>query len=172
MVDARLESDKARRARVQINRLLNECRSIIVSAGISPIMIYAPSPAVGGYVQRVDIFTNLFNLHTVEISPDAVFDHIDRAIGVYEREQFRAWMRTFNPFFWLGLLLDLIVEIPFSLLGKAGFNKTTIEESLLGRVAKAVMYLVTLLASLLTILELTGYLETFNSLLRTALRSN
>jgi len=159
MVDARLESEGARRARGETNRLLDECRSIIVLAGVSPIITYVPPPAIGGYVQRIDILTNLFNLHNFEISLDTVFDHIDRAIGVYERDEFRACIRTFNPFFWLGLLLDFIVEIPFSLLGKAGFNKSTIEESLLGRIAKTIMYLVTLLASLLTILQLTGYLE-------------
>ncbi|MCH8907849.1 MAG: hypothetical protein IH840_12235, partial [Candidatus Heimdallarchaeota archaeon] len=70
MVDARLESEEARRARVKTNRLLDECRSIIVLAGVSPIITYTPPPAIGGYVQRIDIFTNLFNLHNFEISPD------------------------------------------------------------------------------------------------------
>lgn len=35
----------------------------------------------GGYVQEVTVITNLFNLHLYQISTQAVFDFVDRAIG-------------------------------------------------------------------------------------------
>jgi len=166
MAESRIESDKAAEARVKINRGLAEFHSIIVLSGLKPVMTYTPPAAIGGYVQRVDLIINFFNLGDFEIGMKEVLDWVDRSIGVYENDKKRAYIRTFNPLFWLGLLVDYIVAIPFSLLGKAGFNKTKIKDSFIGRMAKFVLYVFTLIASFLTILQLTGYLEPFNAVLK------
>jgi len=136
-------------------------------------MTYTPPPVVGGYVQQVDLIINFFNLGNFGTGVKEVLDWIDRSIGVYENDKRRAFIRTFNPFFWLGLLVDYIVAIPFSLLAKAGFNRTKIEDSFIGRIAKFVLYVVTLLgallgiiASLLTIVQVLGYLDAVKSVLR------
>ena len=166
MAESRIESDRSTKARVKINRGLAEFRAIIVRSGLNPIITYTPPPVVGGYVQQVDLIINFFNLGNFGIGVTEVLDWIDRSIGVYENDKKRALRRTFNPLFWLGLLVDYVVGIPFSLLAKAGFNRNKIEDSLVGRTAKFVLYVVTLIASLLTILQLTGYLDGFNSVVR------
>lgn len=65
------------------------------------------------------------------------------------------------------------MAIPFSLLAKAGFNRTKIEDSFIGRIAKFVLYVVALLASLLgiiasllTIVQVLGYLDALKEVLR------
>ncbi len=171
--DSRIESDKATNARMQINRGLGEFRYIIGLSGVDPVITYTPPAAVGGYVQRVDIIINFFGVENFDISLTDVVDVIDRSIGIYENDQKRALIRTFNPLFWFGLLVDYVVAIPFSLLAKAGFNKTKIEDSFVGRIAKFVFYVVTLLAallgivaSLLTIVQGLGYMDALKPVLR------
>lgn len=171
--DSRIESKKAADARVEINRGIAEFHSIIVLSGLKPVMTYTPPAAIGGYVQRVDLIINFFNLGNFEIGMKEVLDWVDRSIGVYENDKKRAYIRTFNPLFWFGLLLDYVVAIPFSLLAKAGFNRTKIEDSFIGRIAKFVLYVFALLASLLgiiasllTIVQALGYLDTLKDVLR------
>ncbi len=163
MVEDRIESEEAITARVQINRSLNKCHSVVVLAGISTVITYTPPPAVGGYVQKLDIIINMFSLHNYQIPPSTLFDNLDRAIGVYEGDETSSVIRTFNPFYWFGLFLDLIVEIPFSFLSKSGFNSKAIRGSVFGKITTALIYMVTALASFLTILQLTGFLDSFNA---------
>ncbi len=164
--ESRIESDKAADARVKINRGLVEFHSIIVLSGLKPVMTYTPPPVVGGDVQKVDLIINFFNLGNFDTGVKEVLDWIDRSIGVYENDKKRALIRTFNPLFWLGLSVDYVVGIPFSLLAKAGFNRTKIEGSFIGRTVKLVLSVVMIIFYCLSILQLIGYLETFNSVLK------
>lgn len=159
MADARIEQPAAEAARVQINRVMSEVHDIVLHSGIRPSIRWTPPPAVGGYVQDVDLINNIFHLHRFQIAPANVLDFIDRAIGVYESNDRRALLRTFNPIFYLGLVFDWIASLPFVLIGRLGFSRGKAESSILGRMTKAFLYLVTAAASILTVLELLGYLE-------------
>lgn len=158
MVAERIEKEAARSARVKINRIINETHSIILLSGINPTIRYTPPPAVGGYIQKIDVIQNIFNLNRFQIGVDPVLDFIDRAIGIYQSNQKSALIRTFNPFFYLGWVLDVISDLPFIAIGKLGFNREKVESSAIGRLVKGIFYLITVIAAFLTTLQLLGFL--------------
>ncbi len=172
MVDERIEQPKAEEARVKINRMMNGVHDIILYAGVNPSIRYTPPPAVGGYIQNIGLVQNIFNLHRFQIAPNNLLDFIDRAIGIYENNSGPAFRRAINPFFYVGLVFDLVARIPFVLVGRAGFNRKKAEESLVGRVTKGVIYIITALASLLTVLQLLDYLKPAKEVVKNVFRSN
>ena len=56
-------------ARQRINLTSNQAHRIIAAAGIATTITWTPPPAVGGYVQRIEVFSNLFGLDRYQISP-------------------------------------------------------------------------------------------------------
>ncbi len=172
MVDERIEEPEALRARVEINRLMDEIHNIILYSGINPSIRWTPPPAVGGYIQNVDLIQNIFNIHRFQISPNNVLDFIDRSIGVYEYNHTRALIRTLNPLFYLSIFFDWVSELPFIFIGWLGFNREKAELSLIGRLMKGLLYLVTVIASALTILQLLGYLHPARQFVRQMFGSN
>jgi len=107
------ENQQAIEARRKINLLIDKVHFIIRSAGILPLMYYSPPPAVGGLAGNIDLIYNIFNLYRFKIEPQYLLDFIDRAIGIYENDKFNALLRTLNPLFWISLILDYIVSLPF-----------------------------------------------------------
>lgn len=172
MVDEPIEQLAAKKARVKINRTIDGIHDIMLYAGINPSLRYTPPPAIGGYSQNIDIVNNIFNLHRFRISPDNLLDFIDRAIGIYENNANSAVLRAVNPFFYLGLVLDLVARIPFVLLGRVGFNRQKAEESLAGRLSKGIIYIITALAALLTVLQLLDCLEPVKAAIKSLFRSS
>lgn len=160
------ENEKAKKARREINMILDKMHSVIILAGVSPTIYYSPPPAIGGLAGTIDLIYNIFNLHHFEIKPENLLDLIDRAVGIYENDRLNAWLRTINPLFWLGLILDYIVSLPFKIIGKIGFNQERVESSIMGRITKGVLYLIIVLAAFLEILEKIGYLEKLKSLIQ------
>lgn len=155
------EDNKARRARSEINSVIDEAHRFIIEAGITPIIYYSPPPAFGGLAGTIDVVQNIFNLHRFQIPPQDLLDFIQRAVGIYDNDRFNAFLRTINPFFWIYLLLDFLVSIPFKLLGLTGFDQSKMENSLIGRMFKLVSTVLICAATFLTILEKLGYIETF-----------
>ena len=166
LAEGRTENDAARAVRAPLNRMMIEVRSIILAADLSIYISYTPPAIIGGYTRDVDIIANIFNLHQFQMSPQYVVDYIDCAIGVYESNKLSSFFKTINPLFWFALALEYLVGLPFSVLGKAGFNSKKIEDSFLGKFVKTILYLIMVLASLLTILQFTGYLDEFNAFIR------
>lgn len=172
MVAERIEEEAARIARVKINRVINEIHSIILHSGINPTLRYTPPPAVGGYVEMIDVIQNIFHINRFQIGADPLLDFIDRAIGIYESNHKSAIFRTFNPFFYLGLVLDAISALPFIAIGKLGFNRQKAELSAIGRLVKGVLYLITVVAAFLTTLQLLGFLRPVKQFVHELLGSN
>lgn len=160
------EQAMATEARVAINRAMDEVHDIIRYSGIDPSITYTPPPMVGGYRQNIDLVRNIFNIHRFQISPQTLLDFIDRAIGVYHRDARAAVFRTINPFFYLKLVFNWIARLPFVLLGNVGFNGKKAEASFLGRISKGLIYLITVLASLLTVLHLVDLLAPAKEMVR------
>jgi len=153
------ENDKARCLRSTLNRNLLSIQDIVYYADVTSHIIYTPPPIVGGYVQNINLISNIFHLYQYEIEPKYLLDFIDRAIGVYKNDQIKSLLRTFNLFFWIGILLDFIVSAPFKLLGRAGISTKEIEESNLGKIAKLILYITSLAAGVVSIAQPLGWLD-------------
>lgn len=153
------ENENARSIRSNLNQNLPYIEDIVNGADVTTYITYTPPPIVGGYRQNINLVANIFHLHQFEIEPTYLLDVVDRAIGVYKSDQKKSLVRTFNPFFWVGILLDLVVSIPFTLLGKAGLNTKAIEESILGKISKFILYIVSLIAGIITIAQPLGWLD-------------
>ncbi len=93
------ENDKARQARVLINKLMAEIIRSFDLVGATRVMYYSPPPAVGGFAGPVDVFSMLFELWRFEIDLRIVLDLLDRAIGEYDQQAKRVFRQMFNPFF-------------------------------------------------------------------------
>jgi len=160
-----VKNEEVQQIRSKINNILHEVHSTILASGIAPNIYYSPPPAIGGIAGWIGVVNNIFNLHSLEIDHRHLIDFIERSIGIYKRDKIKAFLRTINPFYWIVLLLDFIVSIPFKILGKLGFNQEKLESSFFGKLIKGVLYLVTVFAAFLTILEKLGYLEWFKKLI-------
>lgn len=166
VAEARIESENAKSNRIELNKMMDEVELIVDYSGVNTNYTQYPAPAVGGYVKSVAILSNIFNLFSLQISPDVVFDCIDRSIGNYERNTIPSLIRIFNPLFWVSTTLNTIAEIPFSLLGAAGFNREKIEYSILGKFFKFILYLLTGIVSFLGILYYLDYLDVMKEFLK------
>ena len=142
--------------RRRINRRANEVERIVHGAGVNDSVSYS---AQGFSPGHIPIIANIFSLHQYHVSHATAIDFIDRAIGNYEYDLSSAWVRTVNPFYWLGLLLELAVRLPFRAAARAGFDAQRFENSLAGRLLKLLLYIVTGLAAVLGSLQLLGWLQ-------------
>ena len=155
----RVEESAAKEARREINRLRDEIHSIILNSGIDPSFSWTPPAAVGDDETEIDLIEDIFNLDQFDIGPNNLLDLIDRAIGKYDSNRKSAFIRTFNPFFYLGLVLDTISDLPFIAIGIFGFNRQKIKASTIGRLVKGILYLTIIVAAVLTILHLLNLVE-------------
>ena len=151
---------------------MDEAHDIILYSGINPSITWSPPPAIDGYVRNIDLVQNIFNLDRFQITGNKVLDFVDRSIGIYEANHRSAALRVINPFFYLGLLFEAISELPFVAIAKLGFNRQKAESSAIGRLVKGVLYLVTVTAAFLTVLELLGFIEPVKAFVHEAVGSN
>ena len=125
------ETSESERLRNEINLRLTDALLCCELVGEPTNVFYSPPPAFGGGFQgRLNLLREVFNLQDYQIGPDRIFDSLDRSIGEYERRKRRLYRQMFNPFFWLKLALVKIIEIPFQILGAAGFDAAKMEKSL------------------------------------------
>ena len=161
----RIENTDAAPARRRINSTVVQAQRIIEAAGISQSIMWTPSPMVGGNAQQIDVLPSLFELDSFRIPHKRAVDLIERALGVYQSDRIAALRRTINPLWWLFRGLLWFARIPFVFLGQIGFNTARAEGSALGKLFKAIIALVTVAASLLTVLNLLGWLSAAKALL-------
>ena len=155
----RVEEDAAREARNKINLLREEIHSIILNSGIDPTFSWTPPAAVGDHAIEIDLIENILNLDQFHIGPSNLLAVIDRAIEKYDSNRKATFVRTFNPFFYLGWILDTISDLPFIVIGILGFNRQKIKTSAIGRLVKGILYLTIIVAAVLTILHLLDFVE-------------
>ena len=155
----RVEESAAKEARREINRLRDEIHSIILNSEINPSFSWTRPAAAGGDETEIDLIDDIFDLDQFDIGPNNVLGIIDRAIGEYDSNRRSAFVRTFNPFFYLGRVLDTITDLPFIVLGVLGFDRQKIKTSTIGKIVKAILYLAIIVTALLTILHLLDFLE-------------
>ena len=155
----RVEEDAAREARSKINLLRDGIHSIILNSGIDPTFSWTPPAAVGDHAIEIDLIENIFNLDQFHIGPSNLLAVIDRAIEKYDSNRKAALVRTFNPFLYLGWILDTISDLPFIVIGILGFNRQKIKTSAIGRLVKGILYLTIIVAVVLTTLHLLDFVE-------------
>ena len=155
----RVEESAAKEARRAINRLKGEIHSIIVSSETNLSFSWTRPAAAGGDETEIDLIDDIFDLDQFDIGPNNVLGLIDRAISEYDSNRRSAFVRTFNPFFYLGRGLDTISDLPFIVIGILGFNGQKIKASVVGRLVKGILYLIIIVAALLAILHLLDFLE-------------
>ena len=161
--EGRSEGTEAVQARQRINLTVPQAYRIIEAAGLSQIITRTPPPAVGGYVQQIDMLFNLFEFSS--FPKQRAVDLIDWAIGVYQSDRRAALRRTLNPLWWLFHGLLWFARIPFVVLGAVGFDATRMERSVLGKFFKTIIASVGLAAALLTIFNELGWLPAAKALL-------
>ena len=155
----RVEESAAKEARRDLNRLREEIHSIILNSEMDPSFSWTRPAAAGGNDTEIDLIENLFNLDQFDIGPSNVLGIIDKTIGQHDSNRKSAFIRTLNPFFYIGVALDTISDLPFIFVGLFGFNRKKIRTSAIGRPIKAILYLTTIIAALLAILHFSGFLE-------------
>jgi len=145
------EHARSHETRSTLNRQANNVKRIVSSADISLNIAYQPA-FQNHILKNINIIDNLFVLDRNALPH--VVDILDRAIGMYGNDRRSSIWRTFNPLFWLGLLVDKIATFPFILLFKLGFDSEKIEASMLGKFIKGVTRLVVVTAAFLAILDI------------------
>jgi len=120
------ENEKAKVEHKEINKLIDEACSYIDAI-----------PSIVGVVDEDNYLTKglIYEQNIIDKSHfyKSVIDMTERAISVYKRDSKRAKQRTYNPFFWIILLIDyLFVDLFFKFLNKIFPNKEGIEFSPIG----------------------------------------
>lgn len=155
----RVEGSAAKEARRELNRLREEVHSIILNSGIDPSFSWTRPAAAGGGDTKIDLIEDIFNLDQFDIGPNNVLALVDRAIEQYDSNRKSAFIRAFNPFFYIGVVLHTISDLPFIVIGLLGFNRQKIQTSTISRLIKGILYLITVITVFLVILYLLGFLE-------------
>lgn len=109
-VGERIENDRAKTLRQEINYDIEKAARIITAAFVDVHIRQYPPPIVGGPVLDIDLVRNVFKTY-IGISNVHVFDTIDKAIGAYKADTKLSILRTINPFFYLDLLLSYITSL-------------------------------------------------------------
>ena len=154
--DSLIENGNSQNARREINLMMHKARTFVRGARIGYTVTWTAPPLVGGRSHRVDLLGDLFGLYRYEITPKYVTDLLERAIGVYQADRQNALIRSVNPFWWLMKVLLELARVPFRILGAVGFDEERTERSLLGRITKAVIVAIPVIASVLAIAESLG----------------
>ena len=155
------QADQASEARISINLILKDVQAIVYAAEVYPVISWTPPRFVGGPSIKIDVLENLFYLRRYDLGPESVTDLSLRAFGVYKSYHLQSFLRTVNPFWWLWQIFNWFAQLPFLLLGTAGFNSTRAENSILGRFFKLALLLLPLVAAFLSILSHLDLLEEF-----------
>ena len=154
------ENQGAEATRRRINFSVDQAHGYIRAANVNPALIYTSS--LTSNPGHFDLITNLFALGPpFDIPPQRAIDIIDRAIGVYQLDRRAAWYRTVNPLWWLWRGFLWSVRIPFFFLGSVGFDVASAEKRGWGKWVRVL----TVVAELLTILYLMGWLPAAKTLL-------
>jgi len=155
------DTDASLTTRRALNLVLDEISWVLDRAGISGVVTWSPPAVTGGYIQQIPIIPNFFNLPQYQIENQVVLDQVDRAIGIYTSDQRASKVRTWNPFFWVGLALDFLAGSVFALARRSGFSTRNVEDTWFGRAFKFVVWALGAVVLVLTLMQLLDLLESF-----------
>ena len=111
----------------------------------------------------------LWYVEKLGVSYRAPSDVVEEAIGKYQTNQVKSWIRTFNPLHWLGVLIDWLVGKAFSVVKLFGGDPQTARNSRIGRsisvAGKFIAGCIFLAAAACTVLQFLGYQSLFQHFL-------
>jgi len=150
------ESPQSMLIRSQINSMVGKIELFVHESNTTDVFHYRAAPVAGGYTQNIPLLQNVFSLVAYRIPPITLFDVVERVIADYQDDITYAWIRTFNPFYWISLVIHELVVLPFKLLSSSGFNGEKAQHSYIGKIVmlllNAALYLITFLSGVATIL--------------------
>lgn len=149
-------NETAQRARHEINTVMGDVVVSFNLLGVPHVLI--PSGGVG---QGINVVDNIFALYQFQIDSRIILDFIDRAIGAYERECRKLFRMSFNPLYWLQLLVASLLHLPFKLVSAVGFDTSRIEESWFVKLLKLLVALAAFIASVVAIADHWGMIRIF-----------
>ncbi len=133
------ENVKAGEEHKEINKLIDEACLYIEAI-----------PSIVGVVDENNYLTKnlIYNQNIIDRKYfyESLVNMTERAIAVYKKDNVRAKQRTYCPLFWIALVIDCLVVLPFEALGRAGFNQNRIEVSFIGKLFKYVFYVISYLS--------------------------
>jgi len=133
------ENVKASEEHEEINKLIDEACPYIEAI-----------PSIVGVVDENNYLTKSLiyqqNIIDRKYFYKSLVNMTERAMAIYKKDSGRAKQRTYCPLFWIALLIDCLVVLPFEALGRAGFNQNRIEVSFIGKLFKCVFYVISYLS--------------------------
>jgi hypothetical protein len=123
--------------RSEINRRLPGVKEMVRLANISALRDWITIRKDDEPV-RVDVLEQLWYLEKLWVSYRAPSDVVEDAIGKYQTDQCQSWIRTFNPFYWFGRLVEWLIGEAFNVVALFGGNPQTARNSSIGRIVFAV----------------------------------
>ena len=123
--------------RGELNRRIPLVREIVALADISTVRDWKTVRKDAGTV-RVDILEQFWYVETLRLSYRAPSDVVDEAIGKYQADQRGGWIRTFNPVYWIGRLIEWLIGLAFNVVRLFGRNPQTARNSRVGRTISAI----------------------------------
>jgi hypothetical protein len=133
------ETNTSLAIRSQLNGLVGKVEFFVSESDTTDNFHYRAAPVAGGYQQNVPLIQNIFALQTNRISPLILFDTIERAITDYKDDITYAWIRTFNPVYWISVLIHRLIDLPFKLLSSSGFDGARVQHSLVGKIISLIL---------------------------------
>ncbi|MEY2719346.1 MAG: hypothetical protein RLZZ273_712 [Bacteroidota bacterium] len=133
--------------RSQINERMPYIDEVVRVSGVATHMSYTPMRAIPP--TTYNLVTDLFGMHEQRVPMQNAIDLLERTIGAHKAQMWPSAIRIFNPFYWVGLIVELVASLIFSPFHAAGLNTGRLEYSLWVRSIKG---LITMTATILTIL--------------------
>lgn len=152
-------SDELNGIRSKINFSIVEASDLVLAANVNPTMTWRPPAGIGGIPVDINVITGMFNLEQFMIPSQIPVDFLERAHGVYLSNKTSSLLRTINPFWWFGQLIQVVAHIPFVTMRAAGLETAALEASMFGRLIKGLVAIITLVASVLGILRAVGWID-------------
>lgn len=145
-----VEDDRARELRSDLEEESGRVARMTSAAGVPGRERWVPGRSTGS-VERVDLVEAAFTPDEHNVNGSDVLDVLDDAIGRYRRGRWGAWLRTFNPLYWLGTLLDAAEIVPFVALRRLGVDGRAAAASVPGRIFRTGLRAAVLLGGFLAV---------------------
>jgi hypothetical protein len=126
----------AEECRSEINRRLPGVKEMVRLADISALRDWVTRK--DDEAVQIDVLEQLWYLETLRLSYRAPSDVVEEAIGKYQADQFKSWVRTFNPFYWVGRLINWLIGEAFNVVALVGANPQTARNSPAGHIIFAI----------------------------------
>jgi hypothetical protein len=123
--------------RSELNRRIPAVKEMVALADIPTLRDWVTIRKDDELV-RVDILEQFWYTDKLRLSYRAPSDVVDEAIGKYQTDQRASWVRTFNPLYWLGRLIDWLIGKAFNVVSLFGGNPRAARNSPVGRTVFAI----------------------------------